>query len=170
MSIRCCTVLACALALAVFLGATGSAYALDCSAADTLNCGERSKREVLGIGKGVPTSGTFCFTNFGYNEAFLYRVQIDTLTQIIVSQRSSPTNATSVFLLGSCNESDCVLTLSGGLDGTDLTVCLSPGTFYLAVSTTLSTNVSFDIDLACIGCIVTPVESSSWGELKSRYK
>jgi hypothetical protein len=170
MSNRLCTIALCVLAAWAALGAAAPAYALDCSAADTLTCGARSKREVLGIGKGVPTAGTFCLTNNGYNEAFLYRVQVDTLTQIIVSQRSSPTNATSVFLLGSCDENDCVWTVTGGLNGIDLTVCLSPGTFYLAVSTTLTTNVSFDIDVACMDCIVTPVESSSWGALKSRYE
>jgi hypothetical protein len=169
MSYRCHTLQISMIVLAMFLaGAASPATALDCSAADTLSCGVTGASYKLK--DGIMTTGTVCGTS-GYDTAILFVVVVDSLSTETFTTTSTPTGIIDLYLLASCDESDCVPGTSGGLNGAPLVAdCVPPGTYFLAAVSLSNANATFDVTRACVSCVITPVEPTTWGSLKARYQ
>ena len=153
---------------AVLVFGAAPVLALDCSTADTLACGGTTLSYKLK--DGVATSGTFCGAFSGYDSAFVFVVVADSMTRLTFTPTSTPGGAMDLFLLNSCNEWDCVSGTAGGMSGAPLSICVDAGTYFLAASSATAANATFTIQRACASCIVTPIESTSWGTIKAQYQ
>jgi hypothetical protein len=148
---------------------------LDCTNASSITCGET---QTNAVGPGLGNVDTYGCTTLLYDSAmeFVYELciggnggQVDIA---MTYNHNSSTNDLDLFLLGSCEESDCI-DASLGTTGTEtISAVLSPGYYYLVVDGWggRQDGSAHDIVVNCSAPCATPVETSTWGEIKSLHQ
>jgi len=123
----------------------GSRGLLDCTAAIDINCGD----SVQGSNVGLPNNVDY-YSCVGWNEGggeAVYKLVLDDC-YIVTATISGMIADLDVFLLGSCDEDDCLA--YGNSNAT--TGCLVAGTYYIVVDGYNGAADSFTLDVACEPC------------------
>jgi len=153
--------------------------ALDCTGAVALTCGDVGAGQI-GLGGAVGLYG--CTTlQYGLCSEAVYEICVgatDNLTVTVNYTHNGTNNDLDAFLLGSCNEADC-LDSSTGVSGVEVLgpQAVAPGTYYVVVDGWNSTggigrcaDGTHTVSVACASpCTPISVEPTTWGEVKGLY-
>lgn len=144
-----------------------SAFALDCSGAIPLACG-MSYTDTHA--SGADTADTYCGSFGSYSGGggeHVFEFTLATSQQVTI-QLSDALNVLDLFLLASCDESDC-LAWSTTAGDEEIVACLGPGTYYAVADTGLDPVFDYTIVMNCADCESTPTAEAGWSTLKTLY-
>ncbi len=151
---------------------------LDCTGATPLTCGEAAGGTVSAGGV-VTTYGCTTLSYSGCQEA-VYEICLggnDNLT-VTMTYTHSTTNDLDAFLLGSCNEANC-LDSSLATNGTEVVELLgaAAGTYYVVIDGWNSgtggrcNGTGHTVTVTCSSpCTPVSIEQTTWGDVKGLYK
>ncbi len=151
---------------------------LDCTGAASVTCGDVAPGA---CGPGGNVDNTYGCTTLSYLDCqeIVYEVCLggDGDLTVDMNYLHSADNDLDLFLLGSCEEADC-LDSSTGTSGAETVELLgaAAGTYYVVVDGWNSGTGGrcdgsvFDVTINCgEGCGATAVDPATWGEIKSAY-
>ncbi len=149
--------------------------ALDCHSAIALTCGADTTGTVEATGGNVSHYPCVGLSYDGSTEA-VYAICIEGHTRLQVDvfyDHDSATNDLDLFLLGSCDESDCLDSDIGtsGIEETD--VWVEAGTYYAVVDAWdgRTDGSPHSIRIRCDApCETSTVETAGWGMIKALYR
>jgi hypothetical protein len=125
----------------------GGMRALDCTNAIPINCGD----VVAGDNTGMPNNVS-AYSCTGWNESggeVVYELVIpDGMCFEVTAALTGMTVDLDVFILGSCDENDC---MAYG-NTTAATGCLEPGTYYIVVDGYGGAEGAFTLTVTCVEC------------------
>jgi hypothetical protein len=159
----------------VILGST-----LDCTDAQTGTCGD-ILLGVVGNQPGGPLEYGCSTLDYDQCDEVVYEICLaadDNLTLVMNYNHVSGETDLDMFLLGSCDEADCIDSATGtsGVE-TIGPVALTAGTYYVVVDGWTTSGVgrcvdgSHDLAVECSSpCGPVSVEETSWGQIKGSYK
>ncbi len=151
-----------AFALPVLLVPT--AAALDCSGLEELECNGPAVSGTINLGGTAITTLCGAYT---YNDTEqVFSITLATDQEVAVTVDCSVN--LELFLLGSCDENDCVA-VAAPSDNT-LIACLEAGTYYLVAATLLELITSYEVSIDCIDCDPVAADVMQWGTVKAQYR
>jgi hypothetical protein len=145
---------------------------LDCTGAASLTCGDVATGTL-----GAAVVGTYGCTTLSYSAcgetAYAICVGADDTLTVTMTYAHSATNDLDAFLLGSCNEADC-LDSATGTTGTEVLgpQAVTAGTYYVVVDgwSARCDNGAHTVSVACSSpCTPVSVEEATWGSVKGLY-
>jgi hypothetical protein len=153
--------------------------ALDCTGAASLTCGDVGNGQI-GLGGAVGTYGCTTLT-YGLCGESVYEICVgatDNLTVTVTYAHNGTNNDLDAFLLGSCNEADC-LDSSTGTSGTETLgpQAVTAGTYSVVVDGWNSSggigrcaDGTHTVSVSCSSpCTPVSVEPTTWGSVKGLY-
>lgn len=155
-------------------GNQAGAGLLDCTGASEITCGD-SQTNSAGPGAGNVT--TYGCTGLSYNDAveFVYELCVGgdgDVNLTMTYTHDGSLNDLDLFLLGSCDESDCI-DASLATSGTEvIDAVLTEGTYYVVVDGWggRQDGSAHSLSVTCDNACTTPIEPKSWGEIKGEYR
>lgn len=154
-------------------GPTGAGEGvLDCSGAVALSCGDGAVGSIAGGG----TVASYACTGLSYDgaEEAVYEVCVGgdgEVTVDVLYAHDDASNDLDLFLLGSCDPSDCI-DASLDVSGVEsVTAFLPAGTYYAVVDgwEGLANGSDHEISVSCDSPCATPTLERTWGAIKSVY-
>ena len=147
---------------------------LDCDGATQMTCGETAANADPGMGGTVATYSCSGL-NYGQCGEVVYEICLGEpgTLQVDMTYNHTADNDLDLFLLGSCEEADC-LDASTGVSGTEsVSADLPAGTYYAVVdgwADNCDGTAGHDIAVICDAPCTVSSEASTWSEIKRIYR
>lgn len=139
---------------------------LDCVGAVELSCGDAVAGTNVGAANYVGSYGCASALPYDQSGEVVYTFTLDAQWNATITL-AGMTCDLDLFLLGSCDEGDC-LAYSAGVSDEVIAACLPPGTYYVVVDgygSSTPNECAFDISLACFACPMPPENDQCWGAI-----
>ena len=149
--------------------------ALDCTGATSMTCGD----VVNGVGgAGGNVDNTYGCTGLSYAgcQEVVYEVCIASTGDLIVDMtyaHDSSTQDLDLFLLGSCNEADCLDSSTGTSGVEQVSAVVAAGTYYVVVDGWggRCDGSGHTVSVTCDApCTPVPVDAETWSKIKADYR
>lgn len=146
---------------------------LDCTGATNLTCGLTATNADPAMGGNVTTYS--CTTlNYGQCGEVVYEVCLggDGTLQVDMTYNHTADNDLDLFLLGSCDEADCIDASLGTSGAESVSADLTAGTYYVVVdgwSGNCDGLGEHVVTVTCDSPCIVSNEPTSWSEIKARY-
>lgn len=146
---------------------------LDCSGAVVLSCGDGATG-AIGAGGTVAAYGCTGLS-YDFAEEAVYEICVGGsggTVSVDMNYSHSASADNDLFVLGSCDPSDCLGASLGTSGAENVTLNLGAGTYYAVVDgwEGLADGTSHDISVSCATpCEPSPVIEATWGTIKSVY-
>ncbi len=147
--------------------------AVDCSGATAMTCAETADGHVDATGGSVDTYGCTSLLYDGSTEA-VYEICVaaDTFLSVDMMYAHSAANDLDLFLLGSCDEADCLVSSTGTSGAENVSAAVTAGTYYVVVDgwDGLADGSTHTVSVTCDApCDPVSVDDTSWGDVKALY-
>lgn len=153
-------------------GGFGPGGLLDCSGAVSVTCGDSSTNSA---GPGVGNVDNYGCSGLLYNNAeeFVYELCVGATGVVDLTMtytHNSTTNDLDLWLLGSCDENDCLLGSTATSGTENINTNLAAGTYYVVVDGWggRQDGSAHTLTVTCdTPCGPTPTFNTTWGQIKA---
>jgi hypothetical protein len=135
---------------------------LDCSGATAIACGGAAAGDNTGAVNNVTLYSCAPYNESGGEVVYVLTLGSESIVNVVLNINTAAD--LDLFLLGSCDESNCITASAGITNIESLSSCLQPGTYYIVVDGYNGAASSFSVSVTCTKAVCPPAGAETCGD------